>query len=312
MSDELKKNILATVAYYDGLDYPLTSFEIWKYLLRVANDRQQEEGAERDFSMFDVIRELDSDSMKRHIEECKGFYLLKGRTALAEKRITNNKISARKIKRLRRVVWFLRFIPYVRMIGVTGRLAMKNATEGSDWDLLVVLKAGKIWTGRTLVTLATHLMGKRRYRGRIKDRVCLNYFITDESLEIATKDIFSSHEYFFMFPLFGKGTHERFQAKNKWIKKFRPIYSLTEIDNLKLMDSNKFSEAIKKIGELVLDSRALEDWLGKWQRAKIMKNPKTKKAGSLIQASRESLVFLPEPQGPKVFERFRKKIESLS
>lgn len=312
MDANLSKYILATVAYYDGLDYPLTSFEIWKYLLKVSNSSQQTETNERDFSMFDVIRELDGGGVKKYIEESKGFYFLRGRTDLAEKRINNNKISVRKIKRLRRIVWLLRFVPYVRMVGVTGRLAMKNASAGSDWDLLVVLKAGKIWTGRTLVTLLTQLIGKRRYGRKIKDKVCLNYFITEESLEIATKEMFSSHEYFFMFPLFGKATHERFQLKNKWIKKFRPNYSLAEIDNLKLMGSTRLSDTLRQAGELVLSSRALEDWLGRWQRAKIMKNPKTKKAGSLIQASRDSLVFLPEPQGPKVFEKFRKKIESLS
>lgn len=311
MNSNISKNILATVTYYDCLEYPLTSFEVWKYLLQVANSEQAEVESGKDFSLAEVRRELSGGSLLRYVDERNGFYFLRGRSELPEKRIKNNKISVRKIKRLRRIVWLLRFVPYVRMIGVTGRLAMKNAAVSSDWDLLIVLKAGKIWTGRTLVTLAAQIIGKRRYRNHIKDRVCLNYFITEESLEIATKDMFSAHEYFFMFPVFGQGVYEKFQLKNKWIKKFRPNYNLAEIDNLNLIDNTVIANAIRQAGEWIFDWRALEVWLGRWQRIKIMKNPKTKKAGSLIQASKDALVFLPEPQGPKIFEKFRKKIESL-
>jgi len=134
--DNLNKNILATVCYYDVLNYPLTSFEIWKYLMK--SGEQNESDHKRDLA--DILEKLESGAPANFIEKFQGFYFLKGRRELVEGRISHGKISAVKIKKLRRIVWFLKFIPFVRMIGITGRLAMKNAREKSDWDLLIVLK----------------------------------------------------------------------------------------------------------------------------------------------------------------------------
>ncbi|GBE16915.1 hypothetical protein BMS3Abin15_00739 [bacterium BMS3Abin15] len=309
MSRALIDNILATVVYYDVLDYPPTSFEVWKYLI---NSDQEIIIDSQGYSLEETIAGLSEEEIEKFVEEHKGFYFLKGREGLVEKRISNSKIAVMKIKRLRWVVWFLRFIPFVRMIGITGRLAMKNTDIKSDWDLLIILEEGKIWTGRTLVTIVTHLLGKRRYGNKIKDRVCLNYFITSKSLEIATKDMFSAHEYFFMLPLFDTGTYKKFQLKNKWIKKFKPNYDLIEIDNLRILENTRLTKIIRKVGEVVFSPKILESWLSKWQKKKIMQNPKTRQIGSLVQASDKALIFLPEPQGPEVFEKFRKKMNNLT
>lgn len=307
----LGKNILATIIYYDCLNYPLTVFEVWKYMLSVSNSQMSEENISR-YSLNDVIEELSENVLRKHVDEYRGYYFLRGRKNLVEKRISNNKLASIKMKRLRRVVWFLRFVPYVKMIGVTGRLAMKNTESASDWDLLVVLKNGKIWTGRTLVTLVVHLLGKRRYENKIRDRVCLNYFITDESLEISTKDMFSANEYFFMLPLFDLNTLQKFQLKNKWIRELKPSYGPTEEGNSNMLKDGLFSKIIRKSGEIILDWKIIENWLKKWQKERIMKNPKTNQEGGLIQASDEALVFLPDPQGPKIFDEFKKKINSLT
>jgi len=303
----LTKNILATVCYYNILDYPLTSFEIWKYLMKSG---EQDEGDHKR-SLADVLEKLENGALANFIEEFQGFYFLKGKQELVEKRIARGKISVMKIKKLRRVIWILRFVPFVRMIGVTGRLAMKNAQEKSDWDLLVVLKYGKIWTGRTLVTLATHFLGKRRYGHKIKDRVCLNHFITNKSLKIKIRDLFSANEYYFCFPIFGSLEYKRFQIKNRWIKKFKPDYEIAEADNLKMLKDTKFSRAVRKFLEIIFDWNFLENWLRILETKKIKNNPKTHQKGSLIDISDEALIFLPSPQGPKVFERFKERISEL-
>src|SRR4030043_1648257 len=199
-SPEIQKNILATVAYYDGMDYPLSVFEVYKYLIN-CNTQHATRNTQL-FSLANVIKEIDDYNIKKFIEKDRGFYFLRGRKELIDQRIKRNKISVRKIKKLRKTVWLLRFIPFIRMIGITGALAMKNAGYKSDWDVLIVLKNGRIWTGRTLITIFTQLLGRRRHNGKIRNRVCLNYFITDNSLNLTTKDLFSANEYFFMSPVF--------------------------------------------------------------------------------------------------------------
>jgi hypothetical protein len=186
---------------------------------------------------------------------------------------------------------------------------MKNAERPSDWDLLVVLEKGKIWTGRTLITTAAQLMGKRRYGGKVKDRICLNYFVTTETLEIRSKDLFSANEYYFLFPLFDSGSYyNKFQIKNSWIRDFKPNYQLSEVISPRTFEDTKISRLIRTFGEKILNFDFLENYLRKWEKEKIERNPKTRKEGSFIESSDEALIFLPEPQGPRIFEEFKKKL----
>ena len=308
-SPEFEKNILATLAYYDVMDYPMTSFEIHKYF---TNFNQQPAVGGGETGLLEIINGLESEKLKKFIEEYRGFYFLKGRMASVEQRLERNKIAESKFKILLRIVCWLRFVPYVRMIAVTGRLAMKNTESGSDLDILVALKRGKIFTGRTLVTLAVHLLGKRRYGEKITNRICLNYFITEKSLEINLKDAFSASEYSFIFPLFGFAVFQKFQEENSWIKNYKPNYRADDIPNLKLLPDTRSAKFFRQIGEKIFSFDFIEDWLKRWQTRRIAGDPRTKKAGSMIIANDDMLVFLPEPQSPEVFEKFKDKLKGLT
>jgi hypothetical protein len=176
----------------------------------------------------------------------------------------------------------------------------------------MVFKQGKIWTGRTLATLFLHIIRKRRHGDKIANRVCLNFFVTDNSLEIITKDLFSASEYMFLFPLYGWDTYERFQIKNQWIKSMKPAYALTEIPPLRMFSDSLISKTVRIIGEHILMANWIESWLKKMEKKRIMKNPKTHQEGSMVYAGDDALIFLPSPHGPKVFEQFKEKIEKLS
>lgn len=310
MSSKLNKNILATIIYYDGLNYPLTVFEVWKYLIRTDYYSHGTEVA--DVSLSQIVKHLKENDLTKYVEHYNGFYFLKGRSELVSKRISNGKISAGKIKKLESVAWWLRFVPFVRMVGITGALAMKNARTQSDLDLFIVLKYGKIWTGRTLVTALLHLFGQRRHGKKVADRVCLNFFVTDQSLEVITKDLFSASEYMFLFPLFGIKTYKKFQLRNKWIKNMKPTYALGDIAPLATIAETYFSWHIRSIGEILFGMNFIENMLRKIERKRIMLNPMTHQEGSLVYANDDALVFLPSPHGPQVFEKFKEKIEQLS
>ncbi len=306
---KLHRYILATVAYYDGFSYPLTAFEVWKHLIRI--DYAGDFDKSMKIELAQLIKELQSDKLVKYLESRNGFYFLKGRNDIVDLRIRNQKISASKLKRLGRVVYWLKFIPFVRMIGVTGGLAMKNAHRNSDWDLLIVTSPGHIWTGRTLVTAFAQLIGKRRYGKKIVNRICLNYFLTESSLEVMTKDLFSANEYTFLTPLFGGEVYQRFQIKNQWIKNMKPTYDLQELSQMKVLTDDFFSRTVRTVGEFLLGGAWLENWLKRIEQKKISRNPKTHQEGSLVYAQDDALVFLPVPHGPVIFEKFKEKIEQL-
>ncbi len=310
MQSELSQKILATIAYYDVSDYPLTVFELWKYLI---SNQQSADSDQKNNKVViaDIIDALEAEDLKKQVETFRGYYFLPGRIDLVAQRIERDKISEEKYRIIRWVVRFLRFVPFVRMILVTGRVAMKNANRKSDLDLLICLEKGRIFTGRTLVTFTAQLLGRRRHGKKITDRICLNYFITTDSLEIEMQDLFASSEYSFTLPLFGFDYFQEFQKANSWIVKYHENYTPIETPNLKIISDNYFSKLIRRSGEKMFNFNFLEQKLKTWQTKRIASDLRTKKAGSLIVANDDSLVFLPEPQGPKVFEVFKMKMEKL-
>lgn len=307
---ETVKNIIATVAYYDAMDFPLTAFEIWKYMMcaQYYDDSHEHQKT----ILTDVVRLLNHDALRQRVDSKNGFYFLKGREKLVNTRLRRMNISAEKVKKLRKVVNILRFVPFMRMVGVTGRVSMGSAQSKSDWDVLIVCKARKIWTGRTLATGVLHFLGKRRHGKKINDRVCLNYFITDGSLEVPTKDLFSAHEYNFILPLYDDNIYASFQLTNRWIAKMKPHYAVQELFPLPTLKPTKLSKFVQRIGEFLCASSFVENTLARLEYKKIMRNPKTKNTSGLIQASQEALIFLPDPKGPRIFEKFKQIIDNLS
>lgn len=301
----LAKNITATVTYYDVMDFPLTAFEIWKHLLEYDRERP---ALTAPVTLSEVWKVLHSGQLSGKVSEKNGLYFLNGREALIAKRIQGEKLSVGKLKRMRRLASVLAFVPYLRMVGATGSLAMKNGVKGSDWDMFVVLKSGKIWIGRTILTLFLHGIGKRRHGKKVSNRACLNYFVTDDNLEIATKDLFSAHEYRFLIPLLSFPLFQIFELKNRWIKTYKPNSTPTLLPGLWLVKETDFSGRVRGILEQAFDFFDGEAWLRSWQQKKIERNPKTHLEGSLIEATDQALVFLPRPRGPRVFQAFKERL----
>jgi len=305
MSYQLSKNIIATVTYYDVMDYPLTAFEVWKHLIE--HDREVTVPTIPS-SLGAVTSFLQSDQFVGKIEEHQGFYFLPGRTGLIASRIQREKLSVQKLKGMRRLARILAFVPYVRMIGATGSLSMKHGAKGSDWDMFVVLCSGKIWIGRTVLTLFLHVIGKRRHGEKVSNRACLNYFVTDDNLEIASKDLYSAHEYRFLIPMLSFPLFQIFELKNRWIKGYKPNFTLTLLPSLWLVRETTFAKRIQAFLERLLDGIDGDRFLGTWQKKKIARNPKTHLEGSLIEATDQALVFLPSPRGPRVFQKFKERL----
>lgn len=307
MNSNLSKYILATVTYYDVMDYPLTVFEVWKYLTKV----NKEEVPEKTYSLVEIAEILRDEKLGRFIEEQSGFYFLKGRKELVALRLERNKISEEKFRQLQRIVSIVRYLPFVRMVAATGSVAMKNAEKDSDLDLLIVLQHGRIFIGRTVVTLVLHFLGLRRYAQKVANRACLNYFITTNSLEIDLKDMFSASEYSFIVPLFGWDCFKQFQANNEWIRNYKITFEPEQLANLKMIGDTFVSRNCRRLLEKVLNLDFLEEQLKKWEVARIMRDPRTHKEGNMVLVSDAALVFLPDPQGPQVYDKFQERLETI-
>lgn len=303
----LQRAILETVAYADALNRPLSPFEIWKHLL----DSNGASSFAR-VSLADIFDALDSSFLRKRLSSANGFVFLIGRGNLLANRIRREKLSDRELMRARRVAQILRFLPFVRMAALTGSLSAKNSDPKSDWDFLIVLSGGRIWTGRAIVTGVLHLLGLRRHGKQVAHRACLNYWITDDALEITEHDIFGSEEYSLLIPFFGEETFRRFEAVNAgWISAFRPMFEPFSVRHVLAVSDTRYSRTTRMFFEKILSSDLLERKLCTFQRSKILANPKTKWPGSRIEAMDTALVFLPRPAAPRVFDAFRRRLAEV-
>jgi hypothetical protein len=299
----LHKNILATVTYYDVLDFPLTPYELWRQLI------SYQETSSTDKAKFkDVFLALATPELQKKLEQKNGFVFLPGRGSLVSERIQREKLSAHKLEKMRNLVGTVAILPFVRMIAATGSLAFKHGKKGSDWDMFIVMQAGKIWIGRIILTSFLHLIGKRRYGKKVQDRACLNYYITDDQLEIMNKDLYGAHEYQTMRLLYGTKTFARFEMANRWISRFKPQYGVTFLQDRFTLKESFWKKNIQAFLEAFVRGIPATSLCVAWQKKKIAKNPNTQLLGSYIEASDQALVFLPHPRGPKVFTEFKKRL----
>jgi predicted nucleotidyltransferase len=176
---------------------------------------------------------------------CKeGFYFLEGKEVLIYKRILRGRISSKKFEKAKGVSRILSLIPTVKMVAITGSLAMKNVADESDIDLLIITKKGTLWVSRLISYFTLWSFGikvRKAGEGIKKDRFCLNMWMDEGDLGWPKKDqnLYTAHEIAQITPLVNRDRiYEKFIYKNKWIKDYWP--NSVKIRNPKSEIQNKF------------------------------------------------------------------------
>jgi predicted nucleotidyltransferase len=304
----LQKAIVATAAYYDALDFPLTGFEIFKHLInpmRVAEEIEPLTNA----SLKNVLEELGKQNLRQYLGTKNGFYYLINRDGLVETRIERQKISDEKWKIARKFVSLMQIIPFIKMVAVSGSLAMDNARQQSDIDLFIIAKNKRIWTARFLTTLFFQIVGRRRHGERIKDRFCLNHYLADQFLKIDFRSLANAQTHSHLVTIFEKekGIYNEFQRNNFWINDYLALYELQKLDSQRKIGINGFLRIIAKIQEFVLNSFLgiiIEKILRFFQKKLIQKHYANLKGKGRIVVGENQLEFHPDSQEAKILDKY--------
>jgi predicted nucleotidyltransferase len=199
---------ISSLIYHDIFDYPLAPLELIKWTA----------GNKVKFKNLENIK----------ISTKNGFLFLNGKEGSTLKRLMRKRISKRKLGKARKAAKILSFLPTVKMVAVTGALAMNNANEESDIDFLMITKKGSLWTTRFLAMMLLKVFGipRRKYGDKsTKDKLCLNIWLDESDLAWRKKNrnIFTSHEISQIIPLINKDqVYEKFLSKNDWIAGYWP------------------------------------------------------------------------------------------
>ncbi|MCK4860116.1 MAG: nucleotidyltransferase domain-containing protein, partial [Candidatus Omnitrophica bacterium] len=246
-------------------------------------------------------------------DEKNGFYFLKNRTEVIRTRIDRQKIADQKWKKAKKIIRRLQIVPYVRMVAVSGSLALNNTQEESDIDVLIVVRAGRIWLARFFVTTFLQLIGKRRHKNFTKDRICLNHYITDKSLDIKFRSLYNAQTYAHMIPVLEieKNIYEKFQKVNRWVKDYLVFWSELEAKHFKALKTNYLLKDIAKIGEICLNNSLgdlLEKLLKAVQKKSIEKDPLTHKKGGRVTIDDTQLEFHPDSPERKILDKYNRNM----
>ncbi len=126
-----------------------------------------------------------------------------------------------------RAATLLKIIPTIKLVGITGALAMDNSHKDDDIDFYIVTEAKMLWTTRFLTTVLLELVGLRRKPGdtSFRNKICLNMYASEDHLAVSLKerDLFAAHEVLQMKPLWQREKmYTKFLSANSWVKKFLP------------------------------------------------------------------------------------------
>ncbi len=223
---DLEQAILRTVVYADCFDYALSSAQIHHYLI-----------SQRVYSISALEAALSELAATSMISNLRGLYCLTGREKLFQMRETTEAASATKIEIARKKTWLMTCMPWIDGIWITGNVAMNNAQDDDDIDLLVVTRDSWLWLTRLIIVIAYGAVGRLRLRHHslqsVKNKLCLNMYLDATVLEMPLnkKNLYSAHEVAQVMPLFNRNkAYELFMAANSWILEYLPHTQEIELE----------------------------------------------------------------------------------
>ena len=112
-------------------------------------------------------------------------------------------------KKVDKYVPFLRFIPWVLLVGIGNSLSMNACHKGSDIDLFIITKKNRLWTVRIITTLYFFLLWLRKTQKNHAGKFCLSFFITEKVLDF--KDIAIKNDIYLYFWILHYETYHRYK-----------------------------------------------------------------------------------------------------
>ncbi len=173
MNKQLEKSIIQTLAYFDYFNHPLTANELFHFLWCPPS-----------ISHVSFLKELDSMESS-NIEFSSGFYYLSNRSEIVDIRRSKTADNDYKNEKAKKAVKKLRWVPFVRSVFLCNNTSFEMSSPKSDIDVVIIIKEGRMWIGRLLVTIILSILQMRRTKKKTTNRVCLSFYASGKSLDFS-------------------------------------------------------------------------------------------------------------------------------
>lgn len=218
MEEKIRKSILQTLSYFDVFDYALTFLELWRFLYTENTEKWE------NTEIFGQLQGLEKLKQLQHRE---GYYFLPGREEIVVKRQRNIWFVEKKMKRALRGIKKLARVPFIRAVFVCNTVAGIGVEEVSDIDVFIIVKRGRIFLARAIATLYLSLFNMRRTKRRVKNKICLSFYVADDNLNLSgiafEKDVYLMYWLTQLIPVYDPDNLlNSLQKANNWVVKYLP------------------------------------------------------------------------------------------
>ena len=200
-SISLAHAILQALTYSDIFDYPLRFDELHRYIpLRADADELS----------------VTLDSMREQVEYQNEFYFLAGRDEIVDIRKERETRSRKLLPIAIRYGKILGALPFIRMVALTGSLAVLNLSKNADFDYMLVASKGRVWTTRAFA------LALNRLARPFGHTICPNLIVSESALEWPLHDLYSARELIQMIPISGMDVYQDVMKVNAWTREILP------------------------------------------------------------------------------------------
>lgn len=293
----LEAAVLRTVLYADVFDYALRVDELHHFLM---GDRP----TTRD--------ELDSvltasERLRAELTVIDGLVVLAGRETLISGRADRDALAAKLWPRAVSAGKLLAGVPFVRMVALTGALAMHNPAHlRDDFDYFIVTAPGRVWLARLLIVGVVRLSRLWGWP------VCPNFVLSPDALAQRRCDVYIAHEIAQAVPLDDRaGLYDRFRAANPWTRGYLPN-ALDAYPRGAARPLGRVGRWFKQAGEWVLGGK-LGDRLEMWEQRRKLRRFATEaqRRGSTAQLDATQVKGHFNDHGSRVIAAYRDRLRAF-
>ncbi len=291
----LEKAILKTLIYSDIFDFPLKGWEAHKWLIgEKANLHRIEEGLAK------LVK-------NKKVVEKQGYFSLNGREQLIVGRLRREKTAREFNTTARRVARILKVIPWIKLVGISGGLAIENVSKKDDIDFFVVTDVGRIWISRLMILGLLSALGLRRKRSDNRaiaaGKICVNMVVDYEHLAQSRQDLYVAHEVLQMRVLWQRDQiYSKYLLDNEWTQDFLPNWTASQkIESLK--GYGKWAVARKEFSTFRRGGDLIE-YIARQIQLKIMGRPQ-----GLERIDEGAFYFHPLDYQGQVLSEYKKRVQ---
>lgn len=239
MLSEMESSILRTLLYFDIFRHPLSALELFHCSgLKDSHPESIE---------VSLNRLVERGLVSAHA----GYYFIGEDEGRIRRRKEGEAAAQQSLKKAQQFSALITNFPFVRGITLSGSISKFYMDRDSDIDYFIVTKPGRMWLARTLLVFfkKTFLFNSKKY-------FCVNYFITEETLALQSRNIYSATELVFVIPTTNYPLYLEMMRQNDWVKEYYPHFPLRE-KHWMIVEQKK---VFKPLAEWLLAGKAGE-WL---------------------------------------------------